>query len=71
MSCACCRGNEKALKPASCACCRGKGFFSDELSGGESYCMCPVGVELQRTERESPAKAPVTVWSKLMEEDSL
>jgi len=35
-----------------CQYCRGKGFHGDEFTGGESYCLCPIGAALKKKEDE-------------------
>lgn len=35
-----------------CVYCANKGWFSDELSGGESYCTCIMGKALAQAEAE-------------------
>lgn len=35
-----------------CIYCQNKGFFRDDLSGGESYCTCAVGMSLKKVEIE-------------------
>lgn len=37
--------------PASCIYCRGRGYYRDDLSGGESYCTCSLGRQLETRER--------------------
>jgi len=38
--------------PTDCSYCRGKGFYSDELSGNETYCLCREGKTLMEMEKK-------------------
>jgi hypothetical protein len=40
-----------------CMYCNGRGFFRDDLSGGESYCMCEAGRRLREFDRAKVGSA--------------
>lgn len=45
--------DEPTLVPETphCVYCHGFGSHGDELTGGESYCLCPAGVALKNSEQ--------------------
>lgn len=51
---------------ARCAYCSDQGFYSDDLSGGESYCDCQVGVALLKSVTPvNKGKPRPTAWDRL------
>ncbi len=44
------RDNWDAIFAKPCIYCSDRGFFGDELSGGESYCTCKAGEDLKASE---------------------
>jgi hypothetical protein len=43
---------EEQAKHTLCLYCKNRGFFSDELSGGECYCDCFMGEHLKKIEQK-------------------